>query len=270
MVNKGFDILIADGDSTQIARQIATYSSRDEMHIVDMVSTGDDAIESIKKHRPDIVILDICLSGMDGLGVMEHINELHGYENTIFVVLTSVSSQRLIRCAFEMGATYYILKPYNPAQLVTRIRQIYEKRNMQGMEYANELTCMTDSNGAGGHMDTLESDVTDIIRDIGIPANIKGYQYIREGIIMAVHDVNMLNYITKLLYPTIAKKYKTTSSSVERAIRHAIEVAWNRGQIDTINELFGYTVNAGKGKPTNSEFIALIADKLRIEYKKRA
>jgi len=117
---------------------------------------------------------------------------------------------------------------------------------------------------------TIESDVTDIIRDIGIPANIKGYQYIREGIIMAVNDVNMLNYITKLLYPTIAKKYKTTSSSVERAIRHAIEVAWNRGQIDIINDLFGYTVNAGKGKPTNSEFIALIADKLRIEYKKRA
>ena len=110
----------------------------------------------------------------------------------------------------------------------------------------------------------------DIIRDIGIPANIKGYQYIREGIIMAVNDVNMLNYITKLLYPTIAKKYKTTSSSVERAIRHAIEVAWSRGQIDVINDIFGYTVNAGKGKPTNSEFIALIADKLRIEYRKRA
>ena len=121
-----------------------------------------------------------------------------------------------------------------------------------------------------GAANNIESDVTDIIRDIGIPANIKGYQYIREGIIMAVNDVNMLNYITKLLYPTIAKKYKTTSSSVERAIRHAIEVAWSRGQIDVINDIFGYTVNAGKGKPTNSEFIALIADKLRIEYRKRA
>jgi two-component system response regulator (stage 0 sporulation protein A) len=119
-------------------------------------------------------------------------------------------------------------------------------------------------------MGSLESDVTDIIRDIGIPAHIKGYQYIREGIIMSVKDANMLNYITKLLYPTIAKKYRTTSSSVERAIRHAIEVAWTRGKIEVIEEMFGYTVSAGKGKPTNSEFIALIADKLRLEYKMRA
>ena len=112
----------------------------------------------------------------------------------------------------------------------------------------------------------LEGEVTEIIREIGIPAHIKGYQYIREGIMMAVEDPNMLNYITKLLYPTIAKKYKTTSSSVERAIRHAIEVAWSRGKMDVIQELFGYTIHAGKGKPTNSEFIALIADKLRLEY----
>lgn len=117
---------------------------------------------------------------------------------------------------------------------------------------------------------TIENDVTEIIREIGIPAHIKGYQYIREGIIMAIHDMNMLNFITKLLYPSIAKKYKTTSSSVERAIRHAIEVAWGRGKIEVIEDLFGYTVSAGKGKPTNSEFIALIADKLRIEYKMHA
>ena len=119
-------------------------------------------------------------------------------------------------------------------------------------------------------MHTMENDVTEIIREIGIPAHIKGYQYIREGIMMAVNDMNMLNYITKLLYPSIAKKYKTTSSSVERAIRHAIEVAWGRGKIEVIEDMFGYTVSAGKGKPTNSEFIALIADKLRIEYKMHA
>ena len=117
---------------------------------------------------------------------------------------------------------------------------------------------------------TLENDVTDIIREIGIPAHIKGYQYIREAIMMTVNDINLLNYITKLLYPTIAKKYKTTSSSVERAIRHAIEVAWNKGQIDVLEDMFGYTISAGKGKPTNSEFIALIADKLRLEYRMHA
>ena len=137
-------------------------------------------------------------------------------------------------------------------------------------EISNELVCIPNREDSICAAGNIESDVTEIIRDIGIPANIKGYQYIREGIIMAVNDMNMLNYITKLLYPSIAKKYKTTSSSVERAIRHAIEVAWNRGQIDVINDMFGYTVNAGKGKPTNSEFIALIADKLRIEYRKRA
>ena len=253
MGNKGIEIVIADGDSTQIAKQIATYASKDEMRVVDMVSTGDEAVESIKLYKPDIVILDICLSGMDGLGVMEHMSELPEYQNTI--------------CAFEMGATYYILKPYNPVQLVTRLRQMYMKKKELESGLNDKLTCLTEKSMAHKIENTIESDVTDIIRDIGIPANIKGYQYIREGIIMAVNDVN---YITKLLYPTIAKKYKTTSSSVERAIRHAIEVAWNRGQIDTINDLFGYTVNAGKGKPTNSEFIALIADKLRIEYKKRA
>ena len=116
----------------------------------------------------------------------------------------------------------------------------------------------------------LEKDVTDMIHEIGVPAHIKGYQYIREAIMMTVNDINLLNYITKLLYPTIAKKYKTTSSSVERAIRHAIEVAWNKGQIDVLEDMFGYTISAGKGKPTNSEFIALIADKLRLEYRMQA
>lgn len=270
MDNKWFNIVIADNDSAELANQIATYSSRDVMRVVDMVSTGEEAIESILYNKPDVVLIDICLQGIDGLGVMEHISELPEYADTIFVVLTSVSSQRLIRCAFEMGATYYILKPCNPSQLVTRVKQMYDKRQESRLALAQEMKCISGVNVTSSIDNTIESDVTDIIRDIGIPANIKGYQYIREGIIMAVHDVNMLNYITKLLYPTIAKKYKTTSSSVERAIRHAIEVAWNRGKIDTINELFGYTVNAGKGKPTNSEFIALIADKLRIEYKKRA
>ena len=116
----------------------------------------------------------------------------------------------------------------------------------------------------------LETDVTNMIHEIGVPAHIKGYQYIREAIMMTVNDINLLNYITKLLYPTIAKKYKTTSSSVERAIRHAIEVAWNKGQIDVLEDMFGYTISAGKGKPTNSEFIALIADKLRLEYRMQA
>jgi two-component system response regulator (stage 0 sporulation protein A) len=169
--------------------------------------------------------------------------------------------------AFNLGADYYIMKPC--------VHEVLAKRVLQ-MARMTDCECTEDAAADMGeseeqiHERNIESDVTDIIREIGIPAHIKGYQYIREGIMMAIRDVNMLNYITKLLYPGIAKKYKTTSSSVERAIRHAIEVAWSRGRLEVIEEMFGYTVSAGKGKPTNSEFIALIADKLRITYQLHA
>jgi two-component system response regulator (stage 0 sporulation protein A) len=253
-----------------MARQLIDNMTRGEINILDKVDDGEAAIESIIKYKPDVVLLDICLPTIDGLGIMERIKEIGGFEETIFIIVTSVSSQRLIRCAFDLGATYYVLKPYNEIQLAHRLRQIYDRKIENDAESESKLVCISSKVNMDKEEKSLESDVTDIIRDIGIPANIKGYQYIREGIIMAVNDANMLNYITKLLYPSIAKKYKTTSSSVERAIRHAIEVAWSRGQIDVINDMFGYTISAGKGKPTNSEFIALIADKLRIEYRKRA
>lgn len=270
MNNQGIRVIIADSDCELVARQLTANAARTEINVVDKVSDGESAIESIRKYQPDVVLIDICLPVLDGLGVMEQMKESGECPDTSFVVITSVGSQRLIRCAFDLGASFYVLKPYNPEQLVARIRQIYGRRKEMQYEISNELVCIPNREDSIRAAGNIESDVTEIIRDIGIPANIKGYQYIREGIIMAVNDMNMLNYITKLLYPSIAKKYKTTSSSVGRAIRHAIEVAWNRGQIDVINDMFGYTVNAGKGKPTNSEFIALIADKLRIEYRKRA
>ena len=175
-----------------------------------------------------------------------------------------MGSPRIISMAFNLGADYYIMKPCNPEILAKRIIQI------AGLSKDEELVEIDARANVSRQESSIENDVTEIIREIGIPAHIKGYQYIREGIIMAINDMNMLNFITKLLYPSIAKKYKTTSSSVERAIRHAIEVAWSRGKIEVIEEMFGYTVSAGKGKPTNSEFIALIADKLRIEYKMHA
>ena len=270
MNNQDISIIIADGDCELVAKQLLANTSRVDIKIVDKVTDGESAIESIRKYQPDVVLLDICLPVMDGLGVMETIRDSGDCPETLFVVITSVGSQRLIRCAFDLGASFYVLKPYNSDQLVARLKQMHERKQEILAEMSNDLICIPNKSMTDNVANNIESDVTDIIRDIGIPANIKGYQYIREGIVMAVNDVNMLNYITKLLYPSIAKKYKTTSSSVERAIRHAIEVAWNRGQIDVINDIFGYTVNAGKGKPTNSEFIALIADKLRIEYRKRA
>ncbi len=163
------------------------------------------------------------------------------------------------------------MKPYDINVLVRRITQVYKSINGTSSELIEGKIYSVDKEDREKYFENnLENDVTNIIREIGIPAHIKGYQYVREAIIMSVQDINMLNYITKLLYPSIAKKYKTTSSSVERAIRHAIEVAFNRGRIEVIEDMFGYTVNAGKGKPTNSEFIALVSDKLRLDYRMRA
>lgn len=225
MNNQDISIIIADGDCELVAKQLLANTSRVDIKIVDKVTDGESAIESIRKYQPDVVLLDICLPVMDGLGVMETIRDSGDCPETLFVVITSVGSQRLIRCAFDLGASFYVLKPYNSDQLVARLKQMHERKQEILAEMSNDLICIPNKSMTDNVANNIESDVTDIIRDIGIPANIKGYQYIREGIIMAVNDVNMLNYITKLLYPSIAKKYKTTSSSVERAIRHAIEVA---------------------------------------------
>ena len=163
--------------------------------------------------------------------------------------------------AFELGASYYILKPFDRKSVIRKVKQAKEKRRSANAAYVSmdkksDLT-----------MHDLEVIITNMIHEIGVPAHIKGYQYLREAIMMSVQDIEMLNSITKILYPTIAKKFQTTPSRVERAIRHAIEVAWSRGRMETLDALFGYTINTGKGKPTNSEFIALIADKIRLQYK---
>ena len=162
--------------------------------------------------------------------------------------------------AFELGASYYILKPFDRKSVIRKVKQAKEKRRRANAAYVSmdkksDLT-----------MHDLEVIITNMIHEIGVPAHIKGYQYLRDSILLAVEDMDILNSITKQLYPTIAEKHHTTPSRVERAIRHAIEVAWGRGKMDTINRLFGYTVHAEKGKPTNSEFIALITDKIRLEY----
>ena len=206
MNNQGISIIIADGDCEVVAKQLLANTSRVDIKIVDKVTDGESAIESIRKYQPDVVLLDICLPVMDGLGVMETIRDSGDCPETLFVVITSVGSQRLIRCAFDLGASFYVLKPYNSDQLVARLKQMHERKQEILAEMSNDLICIPNKSMTDNVANNIESDVTDIIRDIGIPANIKGYQYILEGIIMAVNDVNMLNYITKLLYPSIAKK----------------------------------------------------------------
>lgn len=273
---KTINILVADHSEATRKEFADFFEKRKDMHLMDSVDNGQDACNAILNRKPDIVLLDVVLPVMDGFSVIEKVNEddslLHA---PAFIVVSSIGNQSMIECACKLGVAYYILKPFSLDNLARRILQIAAAREetlrQKKVEEETSGKKETRALSAAGYTESsLEADITSIIREIGIPAHIKGYQYIREAIMMTVNDINLLNYITKLLYPTIAKKYKTTSSSVERAIRHAIEVAWNRGRIDVLEELFGYTVSAGKGKPTNSEFIALIADKLRLEYRMHA
>ena len=187
MNNQDISIIIADGDCELVAKQLLANTSRVDIKIVDKVTDGESAIESIRKYQPDVVLLDICLPVMDGLGVMETIRDSGDCPETLFVVITSVGSQRLIRCAFDLGASFYVLKPYNSDQLVARLKQMHERKQEILAEMSNDLICIPNKSMTDNVANNIESDVTDIIRDIGIPANIKGYQYIREGIIMAVN-----------------------------------------------------------------------------------
>ena len=257
-----------------------------EMGMDVLLSTGNGskALEVIKDKQPDVVVMDMILPGIDGIGILEEMNKAEGErKRPIFIIETALRMENLVDEAVRAGADYYMMKPVSNSMLIKRIFQLMEREEGQKFPaQASEKALAVAEKGttaspvqAMGTAQTegyrfsgdLEMDVTNILLEIGIPAHIKGYQYIREGIIMSFYDRNMLHYITKFLYPSIAQKYKTTSSSVERTIRHAIEIAWRRGSLDTLEELFGNTVCAGKGKPTNSEFMALLTDKLRLEYR---
>lgn len=265
MAKSKVSVVIADSGYELLSTQLQTYVG-DEVEILDCTDDGSKVYDIVHDNKPNILIIDVFMTNMDGLEVVEQIRTNEELKDTRIIFYTTVGSSRIINMAFNLGADYYIMKPCDSKVLSKRVLQ------MAGIRFEDTYDDVVESELRSEHSmeNNIESDVTEVIREIGIPAHIKGYQYIREGIMMSIQDVNMLNYITKLLYPSIAKKYKTTSSSVERAIRHAIEVAWSRGKLEVIEDMFGYTVSAGKGKPTNSEFIALIADKLRIQYKLHA
>lgn len=240
-----------------------------DIEVVGKADNGIDALTLIKDKKPDVVLLDLIMPKLDGLGVMERIKKDTEYKKApAFIVITAIGQEGVTENAFELGASYYIMKPFDNNIVLSRIKQIKGENHSKLIETHKQPSTYENKDL---YMErNLESDVTNIIHEIGVPAHIKGYQYLRDAIMMSVNDNEMLNSITKMLYPSIAKRHKTTPSRVERAIRHAIEVAWSRGKMDTIDELFGYTVSNGKGKPTNSEFVALIADKIRLEYKLRA
>lgn len=258
-------ILVAQNQKSDFTNEIFRYMKQYDYVIETLNESFETICEHVRSTIPDLVISDIGLQGGDGISLLQECKKIKDKEIQ-FVFLTDITSQMIIDLAYTVGADYYFMNNQEPkfiAKILERILERYYKEKQQRKQREG----MTEEQKQFMFESALENDVTKLIREIGIPAHIKGYQYIREGIIMSVKDPEMLNYITKFLYPTIAQKYKTTTSSVERAIRHAIEVAWDRGKLDSMEELFGYNVNSGKGKPTNSEFIALLADKFRLEYR---
>lgn len=258
-------VIIAD-DNERIVQLLKDILSNDEeIEVVGIAKNGEDAVNVIKQNKPDVALIDIIMPKLDGLAVMDKINkDMDLQKKPAFVVLSAVGRESITDDAFELGACYYIMKPFDNEMVLNRIKHIKNNMNRKSHE---PRKISANENKSEYIERNLETDVTNIIHEVGVPAHIKGYQFLRDAIIMVINDMDMVNSITKVLYPTIAKKNNTTPSRVERAIRHAIEVAWTRGKMDTIDELFGYTVNNRKGKPTNSEFIALIADKIRLEYK---
>lgn len=255
-------VVIADDNREFCDILTRIISSSEEFQIIGVAKDGIEALEVVEREKPDILILDIIMPHLDGLEVLERLND---FEQNIpkVIVLSAVGQDRITQRAIELGAHYYVVKPFDFNVFMKRLKQIAGLEvNVSKLRERSEIYL---ENKTNNNEENLESRITKIIHEIGIPAHIKGYLYLREGIILVVQDMDFLGAITKELYPCIAVKFNTTPSRVERAIRHAIEVAWTRGKVDTINQLFGYTVSNNKGKPTNSEFIALIADKLRLE-----
>lgn len=254
MENK-INIVITE-DLTEMSREdlkvlseqgfLPTYSNKD----------GVELLEKIETLQPDVVLMDMFMTRMDGVGVLRALNRQQSVKKPIVFVYSTFDSPVLEREIMNSGASYFVLKPYNMADIAESVLSLLNTTsNSSVMHYYPTV-------GAN-----MEIKITEILHQIGVPAHIKGYNYLRDSILMSIETPEIINAVTKRLYPSVAKKYETTSSRVERAIRHAIEVAWDRGDVDILNSYFGYTIHNDRGKPTNSEFIAMISDKLRLQIK---
>lgn len=255
-------VVLAD-DNREFTELLKDYiNSQGDMEVTGIAFNGNEVFKIFERDGiPDVLILDIIMPHLDGLAVLEHIRNMDQVQQPKVIMLTAFGQEEITKKAVELGASYYILKPFDMDVLANRIRQV------AGSNPSYTLKPVIKMPTAASRGKTLDQNITSIIHEIGVPAHIKGYMYLREAITMVYNDVELLGSITKVLYPDIAKKFNTTASRVERAIRHAIEVAWSRGNMESIGSLFGYTVSNSKAKPTNSEFIAMVADKLRIESK---
>jgi two-component system, response regulator, stage 0 sporulation protein A len=257
-------VCLADDNRELISLLREYLSSQDDMEVIGVAYNGQECLSVLENKNPDVLVLDIIMPHLDGLAVLEKIRSSDDLPQPNVIMLTAFGQEDVTKKAVDLGASYFILKPFDMDNLASQIRQICgsEKTTVQRASGNNRSSFQSINKPRN-----LDASITSIIHEIGVPAHIKGYMYLREAISMVYNDIELLGSITKVLYPDIAKKFNTTSSRVERAIRHAIEVAWSRGNIDSISSLFGYTVSMSKAKPTNSEFIAMVADKLRIEHK---
>ena len=241
-------VLLADANEDFRGLLRKAIEKSGEFTVVGSVGDGAEALRLIEEKAPELVLADMVLPGLDGFGLLRRA----GAEGkTRFIVISAFCSDRIVQEAMQLGAAYFLPKPCEPESLLERMRAALSKPE------------------ASEHPAELKDMVTGIIHEIGVPAHIKGYQYLREAIMIAVDDMDVINAVTKVLYPEVARRFSTTPSRVERAIRHAIEVAWDRGDLETLQRFFGYTVNGAKGKPTNSEFIAMIADRLVLERRRQ-
>ena len=252
-MEQNLTVLIADSSEDFCAAHRAALQRADGFQVIGTANDGEQAIRLIRERKPDILVLDLMLAKQDGISVLKAVNTLE--RRPVTLATSAFVTEYVSTAVANLGVRYLMLKPCDMGSLVERLDEIRGAAQLRlPMVRRNEKT-------------SIESLVTGIIHEIGVPAHIKGYQYLREAIIIAVNDMDVINAITKVLYPQVAKTFQTTPSRVERAIRHAIEVAWDRGDLDTLQRFFGYTVSNTKGKPTNSEFIALIADKLQLQLK---
>lgn len=266
MESNKISVLIAD-DNKEFCSILNDYLlNQRDIVVTGIAKDGKEALDLIEQKEPDLVVLDIIMPHLDGLGVLERLHSMNLKKFPRIIVLSAVGQDKITQRAITLGADYYVVKPFDMDIFTKRIREMFNGIVTAEVVKKPVSVPVKEVIPSNGPMD-LETEITNIIHEIGVPAHIKGYMYLREAITMVVNDMELLSAVTKELYPSIAKKYNTTASRVERAIRHAIEVAWGRGQVEAINKLFGYTVHNEKGKPTNSEFIAIIADKLRLKNK---
>ena len=268
-------VLIAD-DNQEFSTTLATYlKNQEDMVVVGRAKDGNEALDMVSSLMPDVLLLDVIMPHLDGIGVLEQMNMIKLNKKPICIMLSAVGQDKVTQRAIELGAEYYVVKPFDIDLLITRIRELknYKPSSQNNNFISREIGISKPQyidipNNSANKEENIEALVTNVIHEVGVPAHIKGYQYIRDSIELMYNNPDTLGGITKEVYPYIADKYNTTPSRVERAIRHAIEVSWNRGDYDLMEEIFGHSVDFDRAKPTNSEFLATVADKIHLDGNK--